>query len=155
VALLGDLNCPCQSTFPQRKLTAEKEVLRCDGSPWCEQQHNEAGQVGEYPKDDSSQRNHATIMPQLGEGPATRSVRPRSNICGPQAFCGIALVAWLVRGQPCERAWLHDHGDLSADVLQGAANLGLLACAGPLAHHVVFGGFSVAPTILSHVPFGT
>lgn len=40
---------------------------------------------------------------------------------------GIALVAGLERVQPYERAWLHDHGDLSADVLHGAANLGLLA----------------------------
>ena len=43
------------------------------------------------------------------------------------AVCGIALVAGLERVQPYERVWLHDHGDLSADVLHGAANLGLLA----------------------------
>ncbi len=40
----------------QRKLPAEKEVLRFDGSPRSERQHNEAGQVGKQLKDDSSQR---------------------------------------------------------------------------------------------------
>jgi hypothetical protein len=30
--------------------------------------------------------DHATIMPQVGEGPATRSVRPEFNSCGAQAF---------------------------------------------------------------------
>ncbi|MFZ2236072.1 MAG: DUF3703 domain-containing protein [Dokdonella sp.] len=43
------------------------------------------------------------------------------------AVCGIALVAVLERIQPYECVWMHDHGDLSADVLHGAANLGLLA----------------------------
>jgi toxin HigB-1 len=75
----------CAALQIQRKLPAEKEVLRCDGSPWCEQQHSEAGQVGKQLSDDSSQRDHATIMPQLGKGPATRSIRLGSNICGAQA----------------------------------------------------------------------
>jgi hypothetical protein len=42
----------------------------------CRRPHNEAGQVGKKPKGDSSQRDHATIVPQLGDGPATASVRP-------------------------------------------------------------------------------
>jgi hypothetical protein len=44
-------------------LPAEEEILCCDGSPWREQQHNEAGQFGKQPKDDSSQRDHAMLMP--------------------------------------------------------------------------------------------
>jgi hypothetical protein len=35
-------------------------------------------------KDDSSRHDHATVMPRLGEGPVTGSVRPGSNICGAQ-----------------------------------------------------------------------
>ncbi len=46
----------------QRKFPAEKEVLRFDGSPRSERPHHEAGQVG--------------------EGPATGSVRPGSSTCG-------------------------------------------------------------------------
>jgi hypothetical protein len=38
---------------------------------WCRGGHNEAGQVGKQPKDDSSQHDHATIMQQLAESPAT------------------------------------------------------------------------------------
>jgi hypothetical protein len=37
--------------------------------------------------------DHATIMPQLGEGPATESVRPRSNTCGAQAKLGLACLS--------------------------------------------------------------
>jgi hypothetical protein len=56
---------------------------------WCRGGHNEAGRVGKQPKDDSSQRDHATIVPQLADGPATGSVRPGSNFCGAQAqFAG-------------------------------------------------------------------
>lgn len=33
---------------------------------------------------DLSQRDHAAIVPQLGEGPATESVRHGSNICHAQ-----------------------------------------------------------------------
>ena len=51
---------------------------------WCRGGHDEAGQVGKQPKDDSSQEDHATIVPRLAEGPATESVRPGSNICGAQ-----------------------------------------------------------------------
>jgi len=51
---------------------------------WCHRRHDEAGQIGKQLNDDSSQRDHATIMPQLGEGSATGSVRPGSNICGAQ-----------------------------------------------------------------------
>jgi len=38
---------------------------------WCRRRHDEAGQVGTQPKDDSSQHDHVTIMPQVGDGPAT------------------------------------------------------------------------------------
>jgi hypothetical protein len=38
---------------------------------WCRGGHNEVGQVGKQPKGDSSQRDHATIMPQLADGPST------------------------------------------------------------------------------------
>ena len=37
---------PDAALLTQRKFPAEKEVLRCDGSPRSERQHNEAGQVG-------------------------------------------------------------------------------------------------------------
>jgi len=50
----------------------------------CRGRHDEAGQVDKQPKDDSSQRDHATIMPRVGEGPETGSVRPESDICGAQ-----------------------------------------------------------------------
>jgi transposase InsO family protein len=70
----------------QRKFPTEKEVLRFDGSPRSERQHNKAGQVRKEPNDDSSQGGHATMMPPLDEGPATGSVRPGSNICGAQLF---------------------------------------------------------------------
>jgi hypothetical protein len=53
-------------------------------SKWRRGRHNEAGLVGEQPNDVSSQHDHATIMPQVGEDPATGSVRPGSNICGAQ-----------------------------------------------------------------------
>jgi hypothetical protein len=35
-------------------------TLLLDGSPRSERQHNEAGQIGKWPKDDLSQRDHAT-----------------------------------------------------------------------------------------------
>ncbi len=48
------VNAPrlCAALPIQRKLPAEREVLRCDGSPRSERQHNEAGQVGKYAQDD-------------------------------------------------------------------------------------------------------
>ena len=52
----------------------------------CSITPNEAGQVGKQLNDDSSQHDHATIMPQAGEGPATRSVRPGLNIFGAQGL---------------------------------------------------------------------
>jgi len=44
---------------------------------WCRGRHVEADQVGKYPRDDPSQHDHDMIVPQIGEGPATGSVRPR------------------------------------------------------------------------------
>lgn len=52
---------------------------------WCRGRHDEAGQVGKLPKDDSSQHDHVMIMPQLADDPATASVLARSNVCGAQA----------------------------------------------------------------------
>ena len=54
--------------------------------------HDEASPVGKYPKYDSSQRDHATIMPQVGEGPATGCVLPGSNFCGAQPTKQIVAV---------------------------------------------------------------
>jgi len=53
-------------------------------SPRSERKHHEAGQVGKQPQDDSSQHDHAATMPRVADGPATESVRLRSNICGAQ-----------------------------------------------------------------------
>jgi hypothetical protein len=53
---------------------------------WWRGRPDEVGRVGKGPKDDSSQHDHATIMPQVSEGPATGSVRPRSNFCGAHLF---------------------------------------------------------------------
>jgi hypothetical protein len=61
-----------------------KALADSTAGEWCRRRHSEAGQVGKQPKDDSSRRDHATIMPQLGKGAATRSVRLGSNICGAQ-----------------------------------------------------------------------
>lgn len=47
---------------------------------------------------------------------------------------GIVGVAWLERLLPYEQDWLHDHGDLRADVLHGIANLVLLAGTAYLLH---------------------
>ena len=49
---------------------------------WCRGGHKETGGVGKWPNDGSRRHDHATITPQLGEGPAKVSVRPGSNICG-------------------------------------------------------------------------
>jgi hypothetical protein len=58
---------------------------------WCRRRHDEAGQVGKYQRDDPSEHDHATIMPRLGEGPATGSVRPGSNYCGAERTAPAAL----------------------------------------------------------------
>jgi len=69
----------------RQQLGAHPEALaESTAGQWCRGGHDEAGQVGKQPKDDSSQEDHATIVPRLAEGPATESVRPGSNICGAQ-----------------------------------------------------------------------
>ena len=52
--------------------------------PRSERRHNQAGQVGRFLKADSNQHDHATIMPRLGDGPATGSVRFGTDSCGAQ-----------------------------------------------------------------------
>ena len=67
----------------RQQLGAHPEALaESTAGQWCRGGHDEAGQVGKQPKDDSSQEDHATIVPRLAEGPATESVRPGSNFCG-------------------------------------------------------------------------
>jgi hypothetical protein len=49
----------------------------------CRGGHDEAGQVGKQLNDDSSRRDHATIMPQVGERPRDGVGSSRMhNICG-------------------------------------------------------------------------
>jgi transposase-like protein len=80
----------------QHRSGAHREALADPmADRWCRGRHEEAGRVGESPKDDSSRRDHATIKPRLGEGPANGSVRPGSNIFGAQAsgrFHGLARI---------------------------------------------------------------
>jgi len=84
----------------QRKFPAEEEVLRFDGSPRSERQHDEAGRVGKWPNDDSGQRDHATITLQPADGPATGSVRPAADACRAQPS---PAAGYLVSGSSFER----------------------------------------------------
>ena len=86
---------PNAALLVRHKFAAAKEVLRYHGSPWSERQYEDAGQVGNRPKDDSSRHDHTKIMPQVGEGSATGSGRPVSNTCGAQGRHGFHAVCAL------------------------------------------------------------
>jgi len=69
----------------ERQLTTQDQILGFDGSPGSDRERDQPGQVGQQPKDDTKQSDHAAMMPQPANSRATSSGRVDSSFCGGQA----------------------------------------------------------------------
>ena len=68
----------------ERQLTTQHQVLGFDGSPWSDRERDQPDQVGQQPKDDAKQNDHAAMMPQPANSRVTTSGRAESSFCGAQ-----------------------------------------------------------------------
>jgi hypothetical protein len=94
----------------ERELTTQRQVLGLDGSPGSDRERDQSGQVGQQPKDDAKQNDHAPMMPQPAISRAVASVQPRSNICGaqPDGWAPEEMRDWVTGDYVARYLLLHD-----------------------------------------------
>jgi hypothetical protein len=68
----------------ERELTTQHQVLGFDGSPGSGRERNQRGQVGQQPKDDAKQNDHAAMLPPPASSRVTSAGRAESSFCGAQ-----------------------------------------------------------------------
>src|SRR5713101_1140382 len=65
-------------------MTTQHQVLGFDGAPGSDRERDQPGQVGQQPKDDAKQNDHAAMMPQPANSRVISSGRAESSFCGAQ-----------------------------------------------------------------------